>query len=542
MLLTAERSMRRQANQDTLSLLIRSYRRAPAQFNQCSSVCVRMPAHGSCSARGLLYPLLCRMTVASELAEASRSQLMCLPHPQSRETDYDHSPTWHCGGGQMCATLSSRPAMIELVDLFVQATFSGDIQPGPDDLFASPQPLFTKEDFNSVLADRSADMVIEIRKYPANKLLNVGTERLLDYFYSKYSIDVPVLDEQNRSVQHHEVHINVVDPASGESKHLAGFRYKITVPFSGDPRVFNSRPPDITDASQPPIALIDSAALVFSYDLIDLDEAALKASHSHDLAVVKQYLGWLADEVDVFDQLIREYGAEEIQARRARILKAHGVAASLGIRLERAGLPATYAAPQVQRKPHVVQPKASARPYVPEPALEEAEYDYILDVIRATTLVVERNPSTFAAATEPLIRDHFLVQLNGHYKGQATGETFNSYGKSDILVRAGDKNIFLAEVKFWDGQRSITNALRQLLTRYATWRDSKIALIILNRRRNFSAVLDQVPGAIEAYENTIRRLKLPSGTDFRYLLQHPDDPNKGLLLTVMCFEVPAKLT
>ena len=242
--------------------------------------------------------------------------------------------------------------------------------------------------------------------------------------------------------------------------------------------------------------------------------------------------------------LIQEYARRQrkrVQARRARLLKAHGVAASLGIRLEKAHLPVTFAAPQVQRSPRVVRPKASTDPYVPEPALEMAEYEYILDVIRGTTLVIERNPTTFATANEPLIRDHFLVQLNGHYKGEATGETFNSHGKSDILIRTGDKNIFIAEIKFWDGAQSITKALRQLLTRYTTWRDSKIALIILNRRRNFSAVLDQVAGAIETHEYTTRRLEMPDGTDFRYWLQHPDDPDKELLLTVMCFEVPEKL-
>jgi hypothetical protein len=430
--------------------------------------------------------------------------------------------------------------MMGAVDLFASTTFSGDRQSRLDELFSPPQPLFSKEDFQSVLADQLAKMICEIQKYPGSELLNVGTERLLDYFESKYYVDVPVLDEQNRSVRHSEAEFNVKDVTSEEANVLSGFRYKITVPFTGDPRVFNSRPP--TSTSQPPIALIDSAEIVFSYDQVDVDEDALKASHNQDLAVVKQYLGWLADEADAYHMALRQLAAEEIQARRTRLLKAHKVAASLGIRLERASLPATYAAPQIQRKPSVVRPKASVEPYVPEPALEMDEYEYILNVIRGCTLVIERNPSTFAIANEPLIRDHFLVQLNGHYGGRATGETFNSRGKSDILIREGDKNIFIAEIKFWDGPRSITNALRQLLTRYTTWRDSKIALIVLNRRRNFSAVLNQVPGAIEAYEKTMRPLEISGSTDFRYLLQHPDDPNKELLLTVMCFEVPEKAT
>lgn len=424
------------------------------------------------------------------------------------------------------------------------ATFSGKMQSRLDELFGAPQPLFSKEDFEDAMTTRGAEILIEIQGYPVNELLNIGIERLIGYFESKFHIEIPALDREGRTISHREIYAEVQHDDSSKKPELApGFRYRIKVPFVGDPRIFNSRPPikDTIELPKPPLVVIDSDALVFTYDQIDVDEDKLKASHGRELEIVEQYLAWLAEEFHVFKEAIRDSAAQEIQARRTRLLKAHGVAASLGIRLERASLPTTYSVPRIQRKPRIVRPNVSTDPYAPEPTLEIAEYEHILDVIRGTTLVIERNPSTFAAASEPLIRDHFLVQLNGHYKGQATGETFNSCGKSDILVREGDKNIFIAELKFWDGPRSATNALRQLLTKYTTWRDSKIALVILNRRRNFSAVLDQIPGAIEAYEHTIRPVQISSNTDFRYLLRHPSDPNKELILTVMCFEVPEKI-
>ena len=39
--------------------------------------------------------------------------------------------------------------------------------------------------------------------------------------------------------------------------------------------------------------------------------------------------------------------------------------------------------------------------------------------------VMERSPKAFHGLDEEGIRSHFLVQLNGHYEGQATDETFN---------------------------------------------------------------------------------------------------------------------
>jgi hypothetical protein len=35
------------------------------------------------------------------------------------------------------------------------------------------------------------------------------------------------------------------------------------------------------------------------------------------------------------------------------------------------------------------------------------------------------------------------MQLNGQFEGKATGETFNMCGKTDILLREGQRNVFM---------------------------------------------------------------------------------------------------
>ncbi len=49
--------------------------------------------------------------------------------------------------------------------------------------------------------------------------------------------------------------------------------------------------------------------------------------------------------------------------------------------------------------------------------------------------VMVLSPSAFHTVDEETLRSHFLVQLNGHYLGQATCETFNYEGKTDILIK-----------------------------------------------------------------------------------------------------------
>ena len=127
--------------------------------------------------------------------------------------------------------------------------------------------------------------------------------------------------------------------------------------------------------------------------------------------------------------------------------------------------------------------------------------------------------------------------LNGHYEGQATGETFNYEGKTDILIRVDDKNIFIGECKFWDGPKSLTSAIDQLLS-YSSWRDTKVAIMLFSRRKSFSDVLDAIPAAVQKHPSLKRDLGMLSETSFRYVLAHRDDPSREMILTILAFDVP----
>jgi len=124
--------------------------------------------------------------------------------------------------------------------------------------------------------------------------------------------------------------------------------------------------------------------------------------------------------------------------------------------------------------------------------------------------VMERSPKAFDGLDEEGIRSHFLVQLNGHYEGQATGETFNYQGKTDILIRSGDRNIFIAECKFWGGPQMLTQTIDQLLG-YLSWRGSKTAILLFNRNRDFSKVLDSIPETVRAHPNFQKEVRSAGG-------------------------------
>jgi hypothetical protein len=153
------------------------------------------------------------------------------------------------------------------------------------------------------------------------------------------------------------------------------------------------------------------------------------------------------------------------------------------------------------------------------------------------TKVMERSPHTFQTMGEEDIRQHFLVQLNGQYEGQATGETFNVQGKTDILIRYQGANIFIAECKFWHGEKLFLETVDQLMS-YLSWRDTKTAILIFNRNKNLSGVLAAIKDAMGKYAHVKRGPKVEGDTRLRYILGIPGDHEREIITTVLVYDIP----
>lgn len=227
----------------------------------------------------------------------------------------------------------------------------------------------------------------------------------------------------------------------------------------------------------------------------------------------------------------------ELERKRQQAQAASGAVSAIGIPMKRRDQPATYVAPVVRRKQPTHRPMPSVETFKPEPELTEAEYQHILSVIRSLSLVIERNPASFASLDEESIRDHILLQLNGHYEGTATGETFNSNGKTDILIRVDDRNIFIAECKFWHGPKKFEEAIGQLLG-YLTWRDCKCSLIIFNRQRNSSAVAQKMREAMAAHAGHRKTVASDATGNGRYIFINESDPGRDIIITTLLFDIP----
>lgn len=385
----------------------------------------------------------------------------------------------------------------------------------------------------------------EIGAIEADRLLNTASEDLARHFEAKYRLDVPALKVADILVDSREKQIDVSRDQNrmildrSRPFYVTATEIAVEVPFDGDASAFTIRPNPHT--LSPPVAQVVDMNLLFSIVGTSLNSNGVKGEVDARIQSIQGYLNNLRTNAEMLNGQLFKEALAAIDARRSKLLTSRGLAASLGFKVkERPGPSATYTAPEVRRKLAPTLPAASSAPYVPEPALSTDDYEHILAVIQGMVLVMERSPSAFASLDEEALRSHFLVQLNGHYEGQATGETFNYQGKTDILVRSEGRNIFIGECKFWGGQKMLTETLDQLLG-YSSWRDTKTAVIIFNRNRDFGRVLATIPNTARAHPQFKRELPGSRETMFRYVFANRDDRNRELLLTILAFDVPAPM-
>jgi hypothetical protein len=321
--------------------------------------------------------------------------------------------------------------------------------------------------------------------------------------------------------------------------YIKGAFATFAVPFDGDGNLFKYSPSTFTTVLPYGDISITNNELRITIKSLDHNAQSVRAIFDRTLSEIQQYLGWVAQDVGQFNSSLKQSAHQMIEQRRQKLLQAQSMTAALGFPIKRRDdAPLTYIVPVERRKLHSQAPSVTSEPFKPEPALEMKEYEDILNVISNMVHVMERSPRAFSGMEEEDLRTQFLVPLNGQYEGQVTGETFNFEGKTDILIRTNGRNIFIAECKFWKGPEGLLKTIDQLLG-YASWRDTKTAIILFNRNKNLSAVLAKIPEAVKSHPNFKRQLNYPNETGFRFNIHQRDDKNREIILTVLVFDVPA---
>lgn len=402
--------------------------------------------------------------------------------------------------------------------------------------------LFVTHDLDQTLRNTAQGVWKEIEAMDANQFLNTAPDDLKHYLAEKYTVTPITLLRDQWYADSQEVQVDVrhdpmrwIDDRSRPIM-IAGERIEVRVPFDGESELFYARAS--TSTLNPPRAIIEKSELVLRYDSPSDQPRDVRSLVDQTIADVEQHLGWQRSMIDAHNAALATTAEQAIQQRRARLLAQSQRTEALGIPIRRrADAPQTYAVPTTRRKAAPMLPPATTSQFKPEPVWAMEQYEQAIKIMQDMALVMERSPEAFKSMGEEALRQHFLVQLNGQFEGRATGETFNMAGKTDILLREGDRNVFIAECKFWKGPKVFGDAIDQLMG-YATWRDGKGVILVFNRGTETSTVLVGIDATAKAHGNFKRTVSWQHESGFRYIFCSSGDTNREMTLTVLVFHVP----
>jgi hypothetical protein len=394
------------------------------------------------------------------------------------------------------------------------------------------------------LEGRSSDMIEEIEATPEEHVLQTDIGVWADALADSYAVEVPALRRDDWYMDEPRAikvdvswdHFRRAIPDPSRPVYVPGYRAVVHVPFDGDANVFTLRPNTYTTVL--PHALIRSGEVIIEIEYPQDTPVDIEPQATGELDRIEQWLGFARQDAEVFRSRLAQEARSRIADRRQRIERHRGQLARTRIPIRRQGETGkTRIVDAVVRRPSPARALRGSQRVALDPTLAGDVYEHILAIVRDTARSMEQSPQTYAQMGEEDRRQLFINALNSHYSGQVTAEAFNASGKTDILIKYEDRNLFIGECKFWSGQQAFLAAIDQLFG-YATWRDSKLAAILFVRQRGLTEVIARAREALEARPDFVRWKKIDEETELRAVMRWPGDEEKEAELAVLFVHTP----
>jgi hypothetical protein len=407
-----------------------------------------------------------------------------------------------------------------------------------------PDLLFHEYDLHGTLQNNLQRARQEVDGIPEKDFLHANDEQIVEHVFSKVQVMPLELHEDAMEMDTQETQIDVSHDPHRVVFHrnrpclIPGVKVMVSIPFSGDPLLWKCQPNPF--ALNPPRANIRAGRGNNGGGQIELvstspsdavsDGSTLKHEIDKTVSSIRGYLDNMRTNVEAHNQNLRAHIQQCVAGRRQRLGQHADIAKVLNIPLKRKpGSPDISSFPIKRR---IVKPLPAAPNTLPEPGIRDEDYNHILNVIRHAGRSFEATPRTFAIHDEEELRDIILAHLNGHYEGDATGETFRKHGKTDIRIEDQNRAAFVGECKVWRGAKELTQAVNQLLS-YLTWRDCKAALLLFNRDvAGFSAIQEKVPDVLKQHPKCIRQISVTQPGEWRFLFYSADDEARQVTVHV----------
>lgn len=400
--------------------------------------------------------------------------------------------------------------------------------------------LFADGDLRGYLDDRLLRAIERLEEMPEDEVLDRTTDSIVEDLVKTAGVEPPRLlidDAVGGAVD--EVNLEVTETWSGrrESSTVRGTRVRADYAFEGDPSLLRFKPSTFSLRGWEAEIGREIISIYWQAPGTDHQPEWVRDSLRSEVEAIAVMVRYVANDVEEHNRGLDRQLRAAVENRKQRLLSKRSLSGALGFPVAKHANPPRHV--PIERKVLGVRrrlptERQPARTYRDEYALAEADYEDVVSVLRSMLLACERAPATVTDKSEEAIRDLLLIQLNGTFKGTATGETFIAAGKTDILVRVEDKHVFVGECKWWQGPVGFTAACDQLLS-YLPWRDEKAALLIFIKNKNASKVIEAADETIRLHPQFVRAGNVSDDPAARrnYILRHAEDQDREIQVAVL---------
>lgn len=395
---------------------------------------------------------------------------------------------------------------------------------------SSRDRLFCDRSFREFRSEQLEEMKNEISKLPSEELDHNSSDSLALIFAAKYTpsqieLQEPIKEdggEIEKDVSHRK-DLMIIDRSTPTYKKFQ--RIKVRLPFNVNKKLFRCKPSSF-DLNPPLYDELNHDEVVYyiEYRAQNRDPEEITEEIENNLqdwlSKVRKYVGNLNSNISQMQEKFRNEARSAIESRREEVETKQQVMEEIGVETEGSENQG-YVVPEKKRNIEISTPSSE----VSSEVLPDQIFLDILEIIDDLGINLERSAERVRDLDEESLRDIFLAGINSHYAGLATGESFNRSGKTDILLRHENENLFVAECKFWKGQSQYKEAIDQLLDNL-TVRDTHASLLIFSRRTSYSQMRERLDEATKDHNQCKTQLPEFNNHDIYQFQSNSNTPVK----------------
>jgi hypothetical protein len=382
----------------------------------------------------------------------------------------------------------------------------------------------------------------EITSKGKDYILKVDENEFIGYLIEKYRVEpLKILNESKK----------VSPPRKSKERRQDMFRqefmsdayqFTVTYPFKGHGELFKVQSNPCIISSYEINVNLSKQTVSYSFKIYNQDASEFNQTNSRCYSNAFANLNNINKNVVEFNRSYEQTVRSMFLNEKASHKKENEFFAAINVKVD-PSTESVFSAPTIKKK-IITQPKIEKnKEFNSVPTMSQEMYDDVLKVIYDSGKSMEKKPALYRGKDEEGLRDQFLFITETRYTGTtATGETFNRAGKADIILKYANDgtNLFIAECKFWHGASEYLKAISQLFDRYLTWRDSKVAVMIFVKNKDFSNILKTIKEETPNHNYFVRYKGDRGESSFSYDFHLKQDKDKIAQVEIMVFHFDKK--